>query len=71
MMMDIRIELTKNPKVKPTDESKLGFGGVFTDHMFLMNYTEGKGWPELFPMDPSPWIPPVWYFIMRRKFSRE
>lgn len=64
MMMDIRIELTKNPKVKPTDESKLGFGGVFTDHMFLMNYTEGKGWhdPRIVPYGPIPMDPSCMVF---------
>ena len=31
-------------KKKPTDESKLGFGDIVTDHMFLMNYEKGKGW---------------------------
>ncbi|MCC8129432.1 MAG: branched-chain amino acid aminotransferase [Clostridiales bacterium] len=44
--MDIRIELTKTPKEKPTDESALGFGKIFTDHMFLMNYTDGQGWHD-------------------------
>jgi branched-chain amino acid aminotransferase len=31
-------------KPKPTDESNLGFGDIFTDHMFLMNYESGKRW---------------------------
>jgi len=31
-------------KAKPTDESKLGFGKIFTDHMFTMTYKEGQGW---------------------------
>ena len=44
--MEIRIEKTKNPKVKPTDESKLGFGNYYTDHMFIMNYDEGQGWHD-------------------------
>lgn len=53
-MQEIKIELTKNPKAKPTDESNLGFGKIFTDHMFLMNYTEGKGWhdPRIVPYGP-------------------
>ena len=42
--MDISIELTKNPKALPEDESKLGFGEKFSDHMFIMNYSAGKGW---------------------------
>ena len=44
--MDIRVELTKTPKEKPADENKLGFGKIFTDHMFMMNYTEGQGWHD-------------------------
>ncbi|SPD76232.1 Branched-chain-amino-acid aminotransferase 2 [uncultured Desulfobacterium sp.] len=31
-------------KPKPADESNLGFGDIFTDHMFLMNYESAKGW---------------------------
>jgi len=44
-MLDIRIEKTTSPKAKP-DFSNLGFGKIFTDHMFVMNYTEGKGWHD-------------------------
>ena len=44
--MNITITKTQNPKTKPTDDSKLGFGQIFTDHMFLMNYTEGIGWHD-------------------------
>ena len=45
-MLDIKITKTTTPKEKPADESKLGFGKIFTDHMFIMNYTEGKGWHD-------------------------
>ena len=53
-MEKIRVELTKHPKAKPTDQSKLGFGQIFTDHMFLMNYDEGQGWhdPRIVPYGP-------------------
>ncbi len=44
--MDIKITKTTNPKKKPAKGEKLGFGKVFTDHMFLMNYTEGQGWHD-------------------------
>ena len=44
--MDIRLELTKTLKEKPQDETKLGFGHIFTDHMFVMNYDTGKGWHD-------------------------
>jgi len=33
-------------KAKPKDESKLGFGQIFTDHFFNMKYKEGKGWHD-------------------------
>ena len=45
-MQEIKVELTKQPKAKPTDETKLGFGSIFTDHMFVMNYDEGQGWHD-------------------------
>lgn len=44
-VMQISVTKTTAPKEKP-DMSNLGFGKVFTDHMFLMNYTEGKGWHD-------------------------
>jgi branched-chain amino acid aminotransferase len=31
-------------KSKPVDESKLGFGKIFTDHMFTAKYHVDKGW---------------------------
>lgn len=43
-MFDIPVTLTSNPKKKPEDESKLGFGKIFTDHMFIMDYELGRGW---------------------------
>ena len=53
-MENIKIELTKAPKEKPTDESNLGFGKKFTDHMFIMDYDKGKGWhsPRIVPFGP-------------------
>ena len=39
-MLDIKITRTTSPKEKP-DENNLGFGKKFTDHMFVMDYTEG------------------------------
>ncbi len=41
--MNISFTKTACPKEKP-DSSVLGFGKYFTDHMFIMDYTEGKGW---------------------------
>ena len=45
-MLDIKIERTTTPKAKPAAGQKLGFGKIFTDHMFVMNYTEGQGWHD-------------------------
>ncbi len=45
-MLDIRIEKTKTPKQIPQKGEALGFGHIFTDHMFVMNYTEGQGWHD-------------------------
>ena len=45
-MLDIKITRTTEPKAKPAAGQKLGFGKIFTDHMFVMNYTEGKGWHD-------------------------
>lgn len=43
--MDIKIIKNQNPKPKP-DESTLGFGQYFTDHMFMMDYTRAEGWHD-------------------------
>jgi branched-chain amino acid aminotransferase len=41
-------------KTRPADESKLGFGKHFTDHMFTMKYKESTGWydPLIEPYGP-------------------
>jgi len=44
--MKIDIQLTTTPKEKPKKGDKLPFGHIFTDHMFIMNYTDGKGWHD-------------------------
>ena len=58
-MLDIKITRTTSPKEKP-DENNLGFGKKFTDHMFVMDYTEGEGWHDArivpygpFELDPA------------------
>jgi len=53
MKPEIKVELTKTPKPKPPSDS-LGFGKYFTDHMFIMDYTAGKGWhdPMIVPYAP-------------------
>ena len=56
---EIAITQTTHPKQRPADES-LTFGKVFTDHMFMMEYDEGRGWhdPRIVPygnftLDPA------------------
>ncbi len=43
--MQIQITKTTTPKAKP-DESQLGFGKYYTDHMLLIDYTAGIGWHD-------------------------
>ena len=59
-MLPLTTQLTANPKPKPQDENKLGFGALFTDHMFMCNYTAGRGWHDAriepyapFQIDPA------------------
>ncbi|MEK3733010.1 MULTISPECIES: branched-chain amino acid aminotransferase [Paenibacillus] len=53
MVHTIAIEPTTNKKPKPSGE-RLEFGTVFTDHMFMLDYDEGKGWhdPRIVPYQP-------------------
>ena len=44
--MELQIIRTQHPKQKPAPGAKLGFGKIFTDHMFTMRYTEGQGWHD-------------------------
>ena len=44
MTYETPVTKTQNPKPRPADESKLDFAKYFTDHMFVMEYDEGKGW---------------------------
>ena len=41
--MEIKFEKNNNPSVMPP-EDQLGFGRIFSDHMFVMDYEDGKGW---------------------------
>ncbi|MFD2370254.1 branched-chain amino acid aminotransferase [Brevibacillus sp. GCM10020057] len=59
MESQLKITLSEQKKEKPSSD-KLGFGVHFTDHMFTMDYTKGKGWhdPQIVPyssltLDPA------------------
>ncbi len=43
--MKITITKTASPKTKPND-SELGFGKYFTDHMLISDYNEDEGWHD-------------------------
>ena len=58
-MQDFPVTRTQNPKPRVADE-KLRFGDVFTDHMFVMDFTPEQGWHGArivpyapFSMDPA------------------
>ena len=59
MSGELSVTLAKQLKPKP-QEDKLGFGTIFTDHMFIMDYSPDKGWHSAriepygpFQMDPA------------------
>src|SRR2546430_2335457 len=54
----IRITKTTSGKKKPKDKD-LAFGNVFTDHMFIADFQEEKGWydPRVEPYAPFPLDP--------------
>ena len=43
--MNIAFTENTHPGTLPPSD-QLGFGSVFTDHMFLMDYSAGKGWHD-------------------------
>jgi branched-chain amino acid aminotransferase len=57
-MNPIRITRATTLKKKPKD-GELGFGQLFTDHMFLADFQEEKGWydPRVEPYGPIPMDP--------------
>lgn len=52
-MTEFTTTRTRHPATRPAD-SALSFGKVLTDHMFMMDYTAGKGWhdPRIVPYGP-------------------
>ena len=52
-MHNFPVTRTTHPKTRPADDS-LQFGQVFTDHMFMMDYDDGRGWhdPRVVPYAP-------------------
>lgn len=59
-MTELKVEKVREPKKRPEDESSLGFGQIFTDHMFNVDYSKDLGWHNAriepygpIQMDPS------------------
>ena len=57
--LEVTLRKTESLKEKP-DQSKLGFGQYFTDHMFTMRWTREQGWHDAgirpygnFSLDPA------------------
>ena len=57
-MTELAITTVAQPGTMP-DESQLGFGKYFTDHMFVMDYETGKGWhsPRIQPYQQFAFYP--------------
>ena len=53
--MEIKVYENNNLKEKP-DSSTLGFGKIFTDNMFIMDYNKKEGWhnARIVPFGPFP-----------------
>jgi len=53
MEITIKQAEPENLKKKPEDETNLGFGNIFTDHMFVIDYKDDKGWfdPRIVPYE--------------------
>ena len=59
-------------RAKPKDEKNLVFGRVFSDHMFMMDFTKGKGWqdPRIVPYISWRWTRPQWCSITDKGYSK-
>lgn len=44
--MELKVTKAASLKPKPQDETKLGFGRLFTDHMLTVKYNAGIGWHD-------------------------
>jgi len=53
-LTDISVELAEPRRTPPKQETDLGFGRYFSDHMFLLDYTPQRSWhnPRIVPYAP-------------------
>ena len=68
----ITITLSETKKQKPLSD-QLEFGRVFTDHMFIADYTEGQGWGghRIVPYAPIDWILRLPFFTTVNQFLKD
>jgi branched-chain amino acid aminotransferase len=61
MYPPLPITCNSHPAAKPPAGQPLGFGQIFTDHMFVMDYQDGQGWiaPRIIPYGPLSLDPSV------------
>lgn len=54
MYQPIPVTSNAKPAAKPAPDQPLGFGQIFTDHMFIMDFVDGQGWinPRIEPYGP-------------------
>lgn len=64
MYQAIPVTLNTHPSAKPAADKPLGFGQIFTDHMFMMDYIDGQGWinPQIVPYAPISMEPSAMVF---------
>lgn len=57
--MEIKFIENTEPRKKPEDDSTLGFGKIFTNHMFLYDWSIDEGWHDarIVPYGPLPLSP--------------
>jgi len=47
MDIDIKLKPQSERGSLPSDDNQLGFGRIFTDHMFVMDFKEGE-WKNVY-----------------------
>ena len=69
---NISVTLSSTRRQKPKDDN-LVFGKVFTDHMFIMDYSGDKGWhdPRIIPYQPFKLILQQWCSTMGKLYLKD
>ncbi|GAB1447565.1 MAG: branched-chain amino acid aminotransferase [Bacteroidia bacterium] len=60
MAISIKINKTTQSRINQCDFENIEFGKIFSDHMFRVDFTDGKwGDPEILPYGPIPMAPSI------------